>query len=391
MGFLQLIPATELAALYDTRSRQLRLYAAGNTPQFTSGISFNRDPHFAGGLKFDLQGWVGPQTGRQQPYSQTQAFSIQLPSPVVNSKSVIIADADHPEGVPVEIHYTGLTDSMPAALNGAGEKLMATAATTTPLPGHETLNVLFKEPFQLKQSASVAQQGGSVDIKFDSAYLEMTTASLQNGDIVWTFNSLQMGNTQVIVTIYGGIAKYVLQRVYDLRIFVLDQPQANDTDATLILSFLGRVNVAMRLIREKYPDAELYEVEATGQKPSVNPNDIAQLKVVCRAGRGTAIISSTGWSTFGPVMYVDQPWLEDRTIAWPIDMELTEADRLLKAAGFTGPYDTVTLRHPLAPGFNEPYYIFGMTTGQYVFVGVNDKHVTLNPAEQVSATADSTR
>ncbi|MFD2573183.1 hypothetical protein ACFSUS_21250 [Spirosoma soli] len=381
MGFLQLIPADKLAALYDTSSRQLRLFAKGNAQQFTSGISFYRDPQFVGGLKFDLQGWVGPLGTGQEPYTKTQNFSIQLPSPVINSKSVIIADANHPEGVQVEIHYTGLGTTA-ADLNGAGEFWAIPAAEVAPtqLPGQETIRALFKEPFSIKQSAGVSKQGGSVDIKFDPAFLELTDAGIQGGDIAWTFNSLQMGNTQVIVTIFGGIAKFVMQRVYDVTIFVLaDAKPATDT---LILNFLGRVNIAMRLIREQYPDAQLYEVQATGKRPSTNPNDISQLKVVCRAGKGTAIISSTGWGEFGPVSYVDQPWLEDVVINWPVSMDLSEADSLLKQAGFTGSYGNVTLRHPLYPGVDEPYYIFGMTSGQYVFVGVNDKKVTVNRAGQ---------
>ncbi|MBC3788351.1 hypothetical protein FHK02_4904 [Spirosoma sp. LMG 31448] len=246
---------------------------------------------------------------------------------------------------------------------------------------------MFKEPFKVKQSVGGTNPGGSVAIKFDRAYLDMTDASMQGTDISWTFNSLQMGNTQIIVTIYGGVAKYVLQHVYDVQIFVLDEvkPMAS----TAILSYLGRVNIAMRLIREQYPDAQLYEVQATAKAPSTNPNDISQLKVVCRAGTGTAIINSTGWGTFGAVSFIGQPWLEDVVIDWPIAMELTEADSLLKAAGFTGSYGNVTLRHPLYPGVNEPYYIFGMTSGQYVFVGVNDKKVTVNQAGQPFVSTES--
>jgi hypothetical protein len=69
--------------------------------------------------------------------------------------------------------------------------------------------------------------------------------------------------------------------------------------------------------------------------------------LVFHTSKGTAFISSIGWAEFGPITFVDQPWLEDVLIQWPIKMDITEADQLIKKAGHTGKYGVCVLRHPL--------------------------------------------
>jgi|GEM_PF-760113 len=378
MGFLGLIPADELAAAYNTQTKTLTLFAEGKVQDYTYGISFEQVP-LMGGLKFRLEGWTGPlhDPVTYSPYSHEQAFSLQLPSPVAPSGKVIIVDANHPEGVAVEVRFLGLAEPE------AAPRQLAGAAAPSPVAGQEQLNVLFKMPFMIKEAASVPQ-GGRVSIKFDPTMLQLQQAGIEGGNIAWTLNSLQTGDTQVVVSVFGGIAQYVLQKVYDVRIFVLEQAQNSAPAPQAILSFLGRVNIAVRLVQDQYPDAELYEVEALppSPRPCSGPNELSKLKVVFRAGKGTAIIESTGWGTFGPVQYIPQPWMEDQVIAWPVQMEATEADSLMKKAGYTGTYGAMTLRKPLYPGIVQPYYIFSMNSGQYVFVGVNDKKVTVNPVGQ---------
>lgn len=69
MGFLELIPADELAATYD--GIDLILYAQGQVQDYTTGIMFSRQP-WAGGLKFDLEGWVGPLHDSHSKYKREQ-------------------------------------------------------------------------------------------------------------------------------------------------------------------------------------------------------------------------------------------------------------------------------------------------------------------------------
>lgn len=385
MGFLGLIPASELGAVYNPQTKTLTLSAQGEVRDYTYGITFER-VELAGGLKFRLEGWTGPlhDPASSSPYSHSQDFSIQLPSPVFPSGAVIIVDENHLDGVPINIHWLGAQLTTDASAPQTALAAAAPAEAPGLIPGHEQLNVLYKMPFQIKASSNVPAFG-TVNIKFDPTFLTLQQAGISNGSIAWTFNSLQTGDTQVIVTTTGGIAQYITQQAYDVRIFVLEPALATTPAAPeTILSFLGRVNIAVRLVQDQYPGAQLLEVEALPPTPQAvtNPNALSQLKVVFRAGNGTAIIKSIGWGSFGPVQYIGSPWMEDVVIAWPIKMEASEADSLLKKAGYTGPYGAMTLRHPLYPGIKEPYYIFSMTTGQYVFVGVNDKKVTVNPVGQ---------
>ncbi|MDB5015722.1 MAG: hypothetical protein JWQ84_554 [Mucilaginibacter sp.] len=220
MGFLGTIPATKLAAFYDTGQQKLILYAQGVVKGATYGFNFQRDT-FMGGLKFTLQAWTGPLTGKEQPYEHSQGFIISLPQPHFNSKSVLIVTANHPQGETVPIHYSGLihTDTELAAANKAGSA-PASAPVTTATPDSTQLNVLFKMPFNISENAEVPKMG-AVDVQYDNTILQLVTAGISNTDIVWTFNSLQTGDTQILVTIYGGIAQFVIRKTYNVRIFVL--------------------------------------------------------------------------------------------------------------------------------------------------------------------------
>jgi hypothetical protein len=220
MGFLGTIPAKKLAAFYDTSQQKLFLYAEGVVKGATYGFNFHRDT-FMGGLKFTLQAWTGPLTGKDQPYEYKQAFSINLPQPHFNSKSVLIVTANHPEGEAVTIYYSGLIHGNTGLELADGTKnALADAPVNTASPDSTQLNVLFKMPFNIQENASVPKMG-SVDIEYDNTILQMVTAGVSDTNIVWTFNSLQTGDTQVIVTVHGGIAQYIMRKTYDVRVFVL--------------------------------------------------------------------------------------------------------------------------------------------------------------------------
>jgi len=159
------------------------------------------DTQFSGGLKYNLMGWVGPLTGKSQPYQHAQGFQV-----AGEPREVVVQDASGAHVVKV-----GLVPN-------------AAQVTTTPAAaGDQQLKVLFKEPFQITNDASVPSMG-SVTIAFDAAYLALQTASIHNkgGErIGWTFDSLQTGNTKITITTNGGIAQFVMQRVIDVEIIVL--------------------------------------------------------------------------------------------------------------------------------------------------------------------------
>jgi len=225
-SMLELVPARDLSAHYDTTKGELTLSAKGNTQRVAYNFTFKREIS-TDGLKFSLYGWVD-HTVEKQPYTYSQAFKVQLPSLDYSSEHVMIIDANRPRGVKIPIYFTGSGPTLP--LNEQPQALLpAPPATLT--PNSTTINALFQELFQIKESASVPR-GGEIDIQFDSTFLELAQATIQDGDIVWAFNSLQTGNTQVIVTVSGGVAQFKLHKVYDIRIFMLNDVAGRKSPAT---------------------------------------------------------------------------------------------------------------------------------------------------------------
>lgn len=159
-----------------------------------------------------------------------------------------------------------------------------------------------------------------------------------------------------------------------------------------ILSFLGGVNIAHRQVTEapngQYPDAQLYQVQATppsGSEEAVSsPNDLGHIKCIFKTThggkQGTVFIESTDWwSDFNAPTYVAEPWLEDRVIEWFPEgvMGATDADELMKKAGYTQKYLNMTFRYPLNPETKEEIYVFQMEDkNTYVTVGARTGTVT---------------
>jgi hypothetical protein len=146
-----------------------------------------------------------------------------------------------------------------------------------------------------------------------------------------------------------------------------------------ILSFNGRVTIAVRIVEEQYPGAQLYEADGTASGgPTTDPANINHLRVVFRTvNNDTVIITETSYGEFGPPVLIPQPWVEDIIIDWPVDMDLPQANQLKEQAGYTNPYANVTLRNPLGPTKSNPYFIFGASQGEpYIFVDTVTGQVT---------------
>jgi hypothetical protein len=222
MGFLGLVPADQVTAIYLVETHTLRLQATGTVPVVTSGIKFVRQS-LLGGLKFTLEGWTGPLTGETESYKAELEFTIQLPNPALPSDSLTVVTANHPEGLEVPIRFTGLivppkTADPPPAV---AEKLTTPAPPvfTTDVAEDEQINALYKTSFQIKENAIVPSMG-SVKVKFDDQFLALESAGIDGSNIVWTFTSLKMGTTQVVVTVQGGIAKFIQIKTYTIHVFL---------------------------------------------------------------------------------------------------------------------------------------------------------------------------
>lgn len=370
MGFLGLIPASKLAAFYDPKTQQLTLSAEGHVNQYTGNFRFRQVP-WVGGFKFYLEAWTGPLTGHTQPYTFDQTFKV---STVPFPRDVIIVDENNPNGVPVEIHFGGLEDSASKPASAAPSSSDGTAFQELPGLPQNTLNVLYKEPFEVQHPAEVPKMG-LINIDFDKRFLELEAAGIDNGQIIWKFNSLETGDTQIIINVNGGIAQYTYRIVKDVRIFVLPEilepgpviaQGACETEAGLaILSFLGRVNIARRYVLQHYPDAVLYNVEAstTERQGVTSPAALGHMRVMFRVKSGTVTIKSTGFGTFGAAQFKQGIIVGNANIDWPVNVDAEEADQILKKDGFNDPYTALTLLKPLYPGFTDDNYVFRMVDG----------------------------
>lgn len=146
-----------------------------------------------------------------------------------------------------------------------------------------------------------------------------------------------------------------------------------------ILSFDGRVNIAVRIVTEKFPAAKLYEADGTATGGSTtDPAQINHLKVVFQnENNSTVIIQETAYGEFGEPELFPYPWADDLVIEWPIEMDLPKANELKEQAGFTEPYSNVTLRNPLGPKITNPFFIFGVDHNEpYIFVDTVTGEVT---------------
>jgi hypothetical protein len=128
-----------------------------------------------------------------------------------------------------------------------------------------------------------------------------------------------------------------------------------------ILSFNGRVDIAIERLRVKFPDAQL--LEAVGQASAgliEHPSAIDHLHVVFRRGDRMLLVEETGYGEFGNAVELDvEAPQASATLAWPIEMDLPDADRLKEQFGYTDPYASVALRVPRGVTWANASFVFG--------------------------------
>ncbi|EWY83606.1 hypothetical protein FOYG_13413 [Fusarium oxysporum NRRL 32931] len=396
----QLIPADSITASYDNEAKLLILKASGTHVDLTRDIEFRRLP-FDGGLLFELIGWVGPVVHGESPYEITDSFNIDLPSIVFPSNTVVVNTENKQHWV-VPIQYNKTTEQ--AATNGKAEVELPKVEQVS---GDQKIVVLADEPFTIQQSDSFTGKGGSASIDFDKSFLTLTDARIEDGKIVWTFTAQQTGTTEVFVYVGQTQPPFLYRIPYVVESVVLDDKSVpTQTTASfsvnnngqgssgtygaasnghkngnqkvgLPLSWDGFINVGLNLIKKQYPHANLLEVDATPltRKPVQNEWGLVNNRIVCGlSGNKTAIIQSTGWGEFGKVQTINSPFLGDQVIPWPVTLDIHDAFTILRKAGYTQAIYAATLRQPLYPGDDQPFYIFN-TGNEFIAVGTKDKKI----------------
>lgn len=172
--------------------------------------------------------------------------------------------------------------------------------------------------------------------------------------------------------------------MYDVSIGLADEGVVKPGEDGYNPSFLDQVGLGISTIKEKYPDAQLHNVDARPPVPGScdNPGDLSSLTIYCDVNEGKQL-ASVNIGGFDPLhIYLHRNVLDDRrNIEWPIPMDIVKADELMKTAGYTGTYTGATLDYSILPGSdNEANYTFkiSMLPGgpREVSVGVQDGKVT---------------
>ncbi|WQF85993.1 hypothetical protein CDEST_11007 [Colletotrichum destructivum] len=401
LSHLSPVPADKLFALYDNKKKTLSLSAEGKAVHITTDIQFKRLP-FLGGLLFELQGWVGPVTQGDQPYSITDSFDVDLPSPALPSGNVVVRTANNKRWV-VEIEGLGLKKTQPSSNDAVDLQVPETRLVPPPEPIITGLG----QTFTIKQADKFTGEGGSVSISFNDDFVSLKDAGIQDSNkIQWAFTSHQTGNTEVVVFVGQTNPPFVYRIPYHVTIvpsneasntnlkasalFSVAEVPANGTNGStngaqkngaeavgLPLSWDGVVNVGLNLIKKQYPDAVLYVVEAkpATTKPVLNEWGLSKIRIITRiGGNKTAIIQSTGWGQFGQIEVLPHPLLGNSSIPWPLSLDIHEAFAILRKAGYQESVYGVVLRQPVTATADQPFYIFNIGN-QSIAVGVDDRKV----------------
>lgn len=199
MGFLQLIPASQLHATYDGETRTLLLRAKGDAQNYTSGIHFFAGTSPDGSDLFKLMGWVGPIGKGTTPYDHLQRFEhMEYPGSFVR-----VVDAGHPGGVQVPV------------------EIIPGAAATAPAPTQEVRRIAVGGELELR-SAVWVQRGATQSLEQDAAFLALESAGIQNpssgAEIVWNLRGLKAGETRVKLVSIGGITPIATSRTIQVII-----------------------------------------------------------------------------------------------------------------------------------------------------------------------------
>jgi hypothetical protein len=398
----QLIPADKITACYDNEAGLLLLKASGTHVNIVRDIEFKRLP-FDGGLLFELRAWVGPIIQGESPYEITDSVTIQLPSRFFPSNTVVVNTENKKHWI-VPIQYNKLDQQ--SATNGKGQPELPEIKE---FAASEKVVVVVGKPFTLQQKDSFEGKGGSINIDFDKRYSSLDDANIRDGKIEWTFIAQQTGLTEVAVYVGQTSPPYVYRVQYEVEIvqsgddsiqphanaFISVNPSGQGSNFTysttsngngvkngaekigIPLSWDGFINIGLNLIKKQYPNANLLEVDATPltRKPVDNEWGLVNNRIVCGlSGNKTAIIQSTGWGEFEKVQTINSPFLGDQVISWPVSLDIHDAFSILRKAGYKGGVYAVTLRQPLYPGDDQPFYIFNVGN-EFIAVGTQDKKI----------------
>ncbi|KAF9639904.1 hypothetical protein BFW01_g11710 [Lasiodiplodia theobromae] len=389
-----LISFDRAAATYDPIKHQLNISVEGRAPHGTHGIELV-PVVWMGGLKYELDGWTPRYPVEHMPYIFEESFKIPNLAIAAPANEIIIVSLNHPDGLRVKVHWLGWGSSqLPKSIgNGNGTpfpKHHHEAEVMHKPPNADTLIALYKQPFTVKEPIPPSGRGFA-KVLFDQNALFMVNASIEDGIITWTLNSLNTGKTQVIVERFAGEGLGLIRKVYDVDVIVLDNVLAqhhhkshSDGVASTakphdgaILDFLGRVFIAVRIVRDMVPEAQLLWVKASlphGMPyPVRDPNMLSHLDCRFSTPSGSASIQSRGWGDWCPPSFSSHKIIGMHSLdVEKMPMNITDAVDAMRKHHITDAFWAASLESPtVAPEElpdEPPYYVFRMVNGKNVWV-----------------------
>ncbi|KXH46445.1 hypothetical protein CNYM01_08475 [Colletotrichum nymphaeae SA-01] len=395
------VPVSAVSALYDNDNKILYLKAQGNALNITTDIQIVRLQRF-GGLLFQVVGWVGPISEGTRPYTVSNTFAIDLPSRVFPSGSVVVKGADNKQ-LTVKIE--------PLLKDGGNNAKLQTSSNAQAdfeipdvklIPPQEPIITKLGQGFTVRQNDQFKGQGGSVDIFFNSAFVKLTNASIVENQIEWTFDTLQTGNSQVIVSVsqqnppfsYRVVRNVIIkpaastEALKPLALFSVNDASKATQDNTeaeiaksgnkdsniVIPSWDVAVNIGLQAIQKQFPSAKFQT--ATGRSPTgagvEQPYELSLVTVVARIDNDKiATVSTDGFLSFGPV-HTAKALIGVETFNWPVKVNSNDVFSIARKAGFREPVNNIALSKPASgPSLEQPLYT--LTLGDLsVQIGATD-------------------
>ena len=380
-----LAPAAKVTATYDFHTKNLTLHATGMVNRFMHDFFFERET-IIGGLKFSFKCWYDYAFMGEKPLDHTQTFYISDLHAFDPELSVIIVDLNNPKGQVITIEtimlagakeqIDGTSATKPSTLTpagGLGRVIIPIQSILDPIE----MSVIYGKPFTISTSTGFTR---TISEKHNDSNLLLETASYNNGNMSWTYHSLQTGITEVILTAESDFRIYdspmVTKTVYiiDVRceFNILPVPPPDE-----ILSFKGRVVIAQNIVKEQYKSAILISVDVKSPSPYpvTDPLRLSHMKCLFGVDNGMVSITSTGWGTFGPPVFVGDIWVGLRSIKIEDCIDISDAAQDMQKAGITEAFFKCELSEMLvAPTEteNQPYYVFSMVDDSATYVGAKD-------------------
>ncbi len=380
-GVLVLVKANEIYVWYDSQRSSLRLKAKGERHPNITDIHFERKPIY-NGLRFDLVGRHYP--GIMDPpvsYEAINPFPMAPPLP----EEVFIATSDQPNGAPYPIHFVEY-ENKPELGSSVNSQITPSVSQISVLSG-EDINAIVGRTFRITYPSHVDNRG-TISIHFDEQFVQLVDAGIDDTNVFWTLKALQPTwprSTQV--TLYlapNGLAPSIYGKVYQVYIPEIEMPSdealVEGQSDRLTWSFIAFVKSGLDKVQKTYPEAQIHRViaEPRVQMKVDNPLPLTKLTLECKVDNmKLARLRSLSWGLWSPVNIINKLWDDVAPTPWNDHMmDIVEADKLLKDAGWKGAYTRVTLQKPITPKLpSQPYYIFAMVQllggPSRVFVGLD--------------------